>query len=826
MNHPELELAEAFVEETDRHVFLTGKAGTGKTTFLHTLRAQSRKRMIVTAPTGVAAINARGVTLHSFFQLPLGPWIAGRDALEGSRSHRFSREKRRLVENLELLVIDEISMVRSDVLDGVDATLRRLRRSDLPFGGVQLLMIGDLGQLAPIVRDDEQEILRQLYDTPYFFSSQALRQTEWLTLELQTVYRQTDPHFIELLNRVREGRLDRSTLDQLHARHRPGFVPPEGEGWITLATHNRTVDALNESRLERLPGTPRRFEAEIEGDFPLHSAPAPELLELKVGAQVLFVRNDPSPQKLYFNGKIGKVTRLEREKVHVRCPEDPKDIEVEPATWDNVTYHLDEASGEVRETKIGSFRQLPLKLAWAITIHKSQGLTFERAVIEAGAAFAAGQVYVALSRCRSFEGVVLASPIQAGSVRTDEAVQRFLDGTGAVGARRADPEILERARLESQWRLLREVFGFEALRRHVVRLLDLLREHANVLRVIGVDDPAALAAKIDPAIFEVSEKFLRELDRHAARKAEPTSDALLLERIGKASEYFRREITEGLVPLTRARVETDNRDLRRRAKEALDRVGLEVAGMLAALETCAHGFSTAEVRRARTSATLTAERGRSRREAPLDAAEAGIEHGELLERLLRWRAEEARRAGDVLPHQILRQSVILGIARDLPTSRTALRRIDGVGKKTVQKHGDALLEVVTTYCRERGLEQENPPGTPPSGGKSVKGASSRQSFERFQAGASIAAIAAERGLAVSTIEGHLASFVASGQLAIDAVLAPERRRLIEAAFDAMPEMSLSDLKAAMIEEVSYGELRLVEAHREFLEQRGGRAEDA
>ncbi len=815
MNYSEQELAAAFVEETDRHLFLTGKAGTGKTTFLHTLRTQSQKRMIVTAPTGVAAINARGVTLHSFFQLPLGPWLPGREASSGER-FRFSKEKRQLVESLDLLVIDEISMVRADVLDGVDAVLRRLRRSDLPFGGVQLLMIGDLGQLAPIVRDDEQAILRQIYDTPYFFSSHALRQSEWLTLELHQVYRQTDLPFIELLDRVRTGQLDRSTLELLHARYLPGFVPPEAEGWITLSTHNRTVDALNESSLNRLPGPPRRFAAEIEGDFPPFGAPAPELLELKVGAQVLFVRNDPSPQKLYFNGKIGKVTRLGRETVRVRCPDGREDIEVELATWDNVRYHLDPESGEIRETKIGSFRQLPLKLAWAITIHKSQGLTFDRAVIDAGAAFAAGQVYVALSRCRSLEGLVLASPIQAGSVRCDEVVQRFLDGTGAVKASRADGDTLEQARREAQWRLLRGIFAFAALRQQVGQLLELLREPASGLRILVTPDLAALAAKVDAEVFGVSEKFLRELDQHAARQAEPTRDGLLLERIAKAAEYFRRAITAALVPLTQTRVESDNRDLGRRVAEAQGRAAGEIAELLAVLETCARGFSPAEARRARASAMLAAQREPTRREEPLTAAEAGIEHVELLESLLRWRAEQARRAGDVLPYQILRQSVVFEIARNLPMNRTALRQIDGVGKRTMQKYGDALLELVTTYCGERGLAQQSSP----QDATRVKGASGRQSFEMFQAGASIADIAAERRLAVSTIEAHLASFVAAGQLAIEAVLNPERQRLIEAAFDAMPETSLGALKAAMSEEVSYGELRLVEAHRAFLDRPG------
>ena len=709
MSNPELALAEAFVEESDRHVFLTGKAGTGKTTFLHTLRQKSHKRMIVTAPTGVAAINARGVTLHSFFQLPLGPWVPGQEALAEERSHRFSKEKRRLVESLDLLVIDEISMVRADTLDGVDAALRRLRRNDLPFGGVQLLMIGDLGQLPPIVKDDEWRILGQYHDTPFFFSSRALAQTRWVPLELKKVYRQTDSRFIELLNRVREGRLDRSTLELLHTRYQPDFAPPEGEGWITLASHNRTVDDLNQSRLGRLAGKSRRFVAEVEGDFPRSSSPAPQELELKVGAQVLFVRNDPSPEKLYFNGKIGKVTRLGRGKVQVRCPGDKKDIAVEPATWTNRTYHLDDETGEIREVQTGSFLQLPLKLAWAITIHKSQGLTFERAVIDAGSAFAAGQVYVALSRCKSMEGLVLTSSIAVRNIRSDEAVRRFL---AEIAAAPPDQMTLETARFEYRWRVLRDVFGLDSLRQSTVRLLDLLRENTKVLRLFGVDNLEELVAELERTIFGVSEAFLRELQHHAARhfarRAGPTTDSELLDRLGKASEYFRKEIESRLTPLVRLRFETDNRDLERRIEKALERTAREVAGALAALDACAGEWSPSQVLRARTAAMRKVEqerpkRGESSRAPDPDLEAASFENGELLERLLAWRTERARDEG-VAEYRILHQKLVLEIARALPQSRTALRRIHGVGKKTVQRYGTDLIERVVAYCRERETE--------------------------------------------------------------------------------------------------------------------------
>lgn len=705
--NPELELAEAFVEQTDRHLFLTGKAGTGKTTFLRQIRNKSPKRTIVTAPTGVAAINARGVTLHSFFQLPLGPWRPGRISSDGGRSHRISKAKQRLIASLDLLVIDEISMVRADVLDGVDEVLRRLRRSDQPFGGVQLLMIGDLGQLAPIAKDEDWQLLRAIYDSPYFFDSQALRATEWLTLELRTIYRQSDGRFIELLENIRRGRLDPATTELLHSRYRPDFLPPEGEGWITLSTHNRKVDALNESQLEGTPGKTRRFAATLEGDFPRSSFPAPEELELKVGAQVLFLRNDTSPGKLYFNGKVGKVTRLTGERVHVLCPGDRDEIEVEPATWENVTYRLDEASGEIREQKNGSFVQYPLKLAWAMTIHKSQGLTFERAVIDAGSAFAAGQVYVALSRCKTLEGLVLTSPIAPHAVRSDEKVRRFLNGGGAVRALRADQEMLAAARFDYQWRILRRIFGFTELKNAVGQLVDVLRANHQLVRVVGVEHPIAIADPLERSVFAVSKAFLRQLERFFARHLVPSADALVLERIHKASEYFRDKIATDGAPLTELRVETDNRQLDHQMEEILEQITTEIAAALATLEACAEGYEPSDILRARAKTTTPATKGRARRRARRrpDAVSGDVEYdpqGTLLERLLHWRAEQARREDDCPPYRVLRQKVAVQIARQLPTSQSALKKIHGVGKRTVEKYGTDLLELVATYRRQLG----------------------------------------------------------------------------------------------------------------------------
>ena len=423
MENKELRNAWEFAEHTGISIFLTGKAGTGKTTFLKTLKEHSSKRIIVVAPTGVAAINAGGVTIHSFFQLPLSPYVPGTTFKD---RYDFGKEKRRIIRTLDMLVIDEISMVRSDLLDAIDNVLRRYRDPTLPFGGVQLLMIGDLHQLTPVVTPRDEELLRPYYDTPYFFGSHALQQTSYVTIQLTHVYRQQDQAFIDILNHVRDGVPTAEDLARLNARCKPMFIPKAEEGYIRLTTHNRMADSYNDNELHKLPGKRYVFKAEIEKEFPESSYPADVNLELKQGAQVMFIKNDPSPSHLYYNGRIGHVVGFEEGKIIVKCPGDDYTISVEPAEWENTRYAINEETKVIEPQVLGVFRQYPLRLAWAITIHKSQGLTFEHAIIDASASFASGQVYVALSRCKSLEGLVLASQIQPRNIIGDARVNDYI----------------------------------------------------------------------------------------------------------------------------------------------------------------------------------------------------------------------------------------------------------------------------------------------------------------------------------------------------------------------------------------------------------------
>ncbi len=469
----ELRTAWDFVEHTGRSIFLTGKAGTGKTTFLKTVVERSSKRSIVVAPTGVAAINAGGMTIHSFFQLPFSPFVPNAQI---KSKFDFGKEKRKIISSLDLLIIDEISMVRSDLLDAIDSVLRRFRDRYQPFGGVQLLMIGDLQQLTPVVTPEDERMLNPYYDTPYFFGSKALAQVDYVTIQLEKVYRQQDDTFLTLLNHIREGHPTTEDLALLNSRclppppfRRGGAAVPEasptGEGlegdYIRLTTHNQIANSYNESELQKLSGTPHTYRAKIDGTFPEYSYPTAETLTLKVGAQVMFVKNDPSNEHRYYNGRIGHVTYADDKRLTVLCPGDAEAIEVEPLEWENARYTLNDETREIETEVLGKFSQLPLRLAWAITIHKSQGLTFEHAIIDASLSFAPGQVYVALSRCKTLEGMVLASRIPAHAIISDERVDNYI--AHQEEAARQSIEQLPTLKDEYYRHLLMELFDFKEI---------------------------------------------------------------------------------------------------------------------------------------------------------------------------------------------------------------------------------------------------------------------------------------------------------------------------------------------------------------------------
>lgn len=529
----ELRHAWDFVEHTGISIFLTGKAGTGKTTFLRTLKEKSSKRSIIVAPTGVAAINAGGMTIHSFFQLPLSPFVP-----EANFKNRFnySKEKRKIIRTLDLLIIDEISMVRSDVLDAIDSVLRRFREHEKPFGGVQLLMIGDLQQLTPVVTPEDEVILQRYYDTSYFFGSKALRSISYVTIELTHVYRQQDEEFITLLNNIREGQVSETDLKRLNERFNPNFEPEVGSDYIRLTTHNKMAESYNEVQLHNLPSKACTFIAEADGNFPEYNYPADFKLTLKRGAQVMFIRNDNNGR--YYNGRIGHVTHIDNEKILVLCPGDDKEIEVQQETWENTKYSLNEKTKQIEAEVQGTFKQYPLRLAWAITIHKSQGLTFEHAIIDAQSSFAAGQVYVALSRCKTLEGLILASPISSSAIINDSQVMNYISHQ----TEEAEKSIAALPTLKAEYyrQLLLELFSFTDLKACEDALYRVLTEYFyKYPKIITLHKMAII--DLDERIMSISSKWKSII-------CNMTTDQLheddFLQRMKKGALYFHSQLTE------------------------------------------------------------------------------------------------------------------------------------------------------------------------------------------------------------------------------------------------------------------------------------------
>ena len=720
-SNTEIELAWQCIENTGSHLFLTGKAGTGKTTFLRKLKEKSPKRMIVVAPTGIAAINAGGVTIHSFFQLSFAPYIPESKFTSAQSPYRFSKEKISIIRSMDLLVIDEISMVRADLLDAIDAVLRRYRDRNKPFGGVQLLMIGDLQQLAPVVKDNEWSLLSAYYDTSFFFGSHALKETDYITIQLQKVYRQSDDTFVALLNKIRANDLDDRVLAELNKRYIPHFQPDEDEGYIRLTTHNYQAQRVNEQQLAALPGQSFDFKAGIEGNFPETAYPADRILQLKKGAQIMFIKNDSSGEGRYYNGKIGIVTSVARDHIMVLGKGDSKDFALGLEEWANSKYILNPETKEITEEIEGVFKQYPIRLAWAITIHKSQGLTFERAIIDANMSFAHGQVYVALSRCKTLEGLVLGSPLTRESVINDDSINNF---TRTVEHSFPDANRLKELQRLYYYELLCEQFTFAGIRLCFSQLLRLLDEYLYDLY------PKTLQG------YKIHfERFHNEIEKVAATfqghyaelmlAPDYAQDPVLKERLTSGARYFSEKVKDVLQDLIhKTQVELDNKELKKRFEEAFLALKELVQIKKATLEhTAENGFTVSGYLRnkAHTIAVLSTQAsatkkgqaklatkkmkasGSSSKTEKIEVS-SDIKHPGLYKMLVGWRNAEAARIG--LPvYTILRQKAILGIVNTLPTTAAELGRIPFFGDKALEKYGEEVIGMVETYMKKAKIKR-------------------------------------------------------------------------------------------------------------------------
>lgn len=700
MENPEAYRARQIIEYTGTNLFLTGKAGTGKTTFLRRLREQSSKRMVVLAPTGIAAINAGGVTIHSFFQLPFSPYIP--DANYSRETFKMTQQKVRLIRSLDLVVIDEISMVRADLLDSIDSVLRRYRNPGLPFGGVQLLLIGDLQQLAPVVRDEDWNMLKNYYDTPFFFSSRALKASNYVTIELKHIYRQDDPNFIRILNEVRSGVVDDQTLAALNERYIPGFNPPQKDGFVRLVTHNNQAKQVNDSELNRLESPAFEFKAVCSGTFPESSYPTDEVLVLKEGAQVMFVKNNAEAG--YYNGMLGEVVMINKNGVRVRPIGEKKSysIDLEREEWTNAKYALNEKSNEIEEVVEGTFKQYPLRLAWAITIHKSQGLTFERAVIDTHWAFAHGQTYVALSRCKSLEGMVLSSKIPRGAVICDANVAHF---TEKAEAEAPTDEMVRKMQADFYMETIVRLFDFHLLRYQYDQLRRLLAEHFSRLfpKTVAISDE--LCDAFYKEVEQVAAVFHQQLSRLFAASRDVSNDEQIMVRIQKGAVYFSGKMKPLCDFVFQMELPTDNKQIKQRVSNVLQAVRETLQLKCHMLGFVAeNGFVLEKYLSEKAIASMGEKKAKLKKGEKKKASSVSqkvevpsdILHPKLFEQLVKWRYGKSREK--LLPaYTILQQKALIGVANLLPKTKADLKVIPYLGDKSIENYGDELLALVEKY---------------------------------------------------------------------------------------------------------------------------------
>jgi hypothetical protein len=817
------QIATDLVNQSSRHIFLTGKAGTGKTTFLKYIRENCIKQMAVIAPTGVAAINAGGVTIHSFFQLPFSPFIPEGGKFSDHHEEvvnrhsllkrlRLNTEKLKVIRQLELLVIDEVSMVRCDIMDAIDTVLRHVRKKPFErFGGVQMLFIGDMFQLPPVIKDQEWRLLREHYNSPYFFDSLVIREQLPLYIEFDKIYRQSEEVFIRVLNKVRNNALDEEGMEILEQRFQPSFRRSAKDGFIVLTTHNERAREINRRELDVLPGETVSYKAEIQQEFPDNAYPADEILQLKPGAQVMFIKNDADRTKRYFNGKIGIVSKLEEDRIYVQCLEEPDEIEVKPEKWENIRYVINNASRALEEDVLGSFSQFPLRLAWAITIHKSQGLTFNKAIIDAGEAFAPGQVYVALSRCTSLEGMVLQSRIRSNSLFTDNRIVEF--SQNCLSLSQLQDELLI-AKKKYQEASVLAIFDFHLIVEEAGELDKYLLEHSSSFNAETLAWSGNLLEKLS-ALQATAQKFHLWLEARYGQEPTPEAIQQLQLKTKDGAIHFTKELQQIIALVQQSPAETDSRIHAKEFNEAAK----EIFAGLSQKSFLLNGFNghlydidwhSKKREYVQPPFVVNAFAGSA-------SSNVKSDHPALYMRLKRLRDDICAKKNLAI-YMVAGSKTLDEMANYLPQSAVDLEKITGFGKIKVESYGEQFLEIIREYCSEYGLSSrmiEKLPKKKQKDSSKVRTDTKNESFRLFSEGMSVEGVSKARSLTVQTVQGHLAYFVSKGELAIESVVSPEKIVLIEPLLKDIGEGSIVQIRERLGNSIGFGEIRLVMAWSAF-----------
>ena len=684
------DFAKDIILNTDTTLFVTGRAGTGKTTLLRYVAESSQKNTVVVAPTGIAAINAGGVTIHSFFKLPFAPFIPS--VIEAKKliaGQKMRAEFRSVIRSVDMIIIDEVSMLRADILDAIDVVLRHYRNSKFPFGGVQMVFFGDMYQLPPVCVNDEWFILKDYYSTPYFFSAKVFEKQEIVCLELDKIFRQRDEDFVEILNQVRNNNISKENFNRLNDRYTPDFDLENNQDFVVLTTHNAVSDDINESRLIDIDSKTFIFDAAIKGDFPEYLYPVEQQIVLKKGARVMFTANDHiNPERLYYNGKMGTVVELEDNNVYVTCDGEDDPILVNYETWENNTFSYNRKENSVDVKTIGTFTQLPLRLAWAITIHKSQGLTFQKVAIDAANSFTSGQVYVALSRCTSLDGIVLLSPINSNSIMVDSRIQRFSKNNFNEDLL---PDFVNRKKRDTLCNMLIKLFSFNLLE---VAVLD-LKGYVTEFRADFSDYTPEMVENILSIVQDLSDvgtRFAVQL-----RKITNANDfSLLNSRVNDAKKYFlqRLETLEKSMDITN--VSTKKKERANKFSKLLNEVNKNLQETLFFLKNLDDDISVEQFYMLRHEFVVEKVNYNVYEEEKEDANEQAVD-SELIaviySKLMAWRNNLAKEL-DIPSYLIFKKDTIMEMAQKMPDTKDKLLKINGVGKVKAGKYGQECIDII------------------------------------------------------------------------------------------------------------------------------------